>query len=132
VDNIQLTGIRAFGYIGALPEETVLGQWFQVDLTLGLDLSLAGQSDQLVDTHSYVEIVQQTQRLIETQTFKLIERLADAIATQALSNDDRIQQVTVKVTKLTPPIPNFSGQVAVEIVRLKRSSPTVNEPTEGA
>ena len=117
MDNIQLTGIRAYGYIGALPEENVLGQWFEVDITLWIDLAPAGCSDQLDDTHNYVTLVQQTQQLIETQTFKLIERLADAISNQAIANDPRIEQVKVKVTKLTPPIPNFSGHIAVEIVR---------------
>lgn len=117
MDNIQLTGIRAYGYIGALPEENVLGQWFEVDITLWLDLAPAGRSDQLDDTHNYVTLVQQTQQLIKAQKFKLIERLADAIANQALANDPRIEQVKVKVIKLTPPIPNFSGHIAVEIVR---------------
>jgi 7,8-dihydroneopterin aldolase/epimerase/oxygenase len=116
-DRITISGIKAYGYTGALPEETVLGQWFTVDLTLWLDLALAGQSDCLVDTHNYATVVAQTQQLIETAKFQLLERLADAIATQALANDDRITQVNVKLTKLTPPIPNFSGQIVIEITR---------------
>ncbi|HEY9734659.1 MAG TPA: dihydroneopterin aldolase, partial [Trichocoleus sp.] len=49
-DHIHVTGIRAYGYIGALPEENVLGQWFEVDLTLWLDLAPAGESDDLTQT----------------------------------------------------------------------------------
>lgn len=117
MDCIHINGIKAFGYIGVLPEENVLGQWFEVDLTLSIDLSQAGKSDRLEDTHSYVEIVQRTQALIKTQQYKLIESLAEAIASYALGSDPRIQQVIVKVTKPTPPIPDFSGTVAVEITR---------------
>ncbi|MGD1854939.1 MAG: dihydroneopterin aldolase [Leptolyngbyaceae cyanobacterium] len=116
-DKIEVTGVRAYGYIGALPEENVLGQWFEVDLTLWMDLSAAGKSDSLADTHNYADIVQQTQRIIQTEKFKLIERLADEIAAQALQNDTRLQKVQVTVTKLTAPVPNFDGRVAVTITR---------------
>lgn len=116
-DKIEVTGIRAYGYIGALPEETILGQWFEVDLILWMDLSVAGKSDNLADTHNYADIIQQTQRIIQTEKFKLIERLAAAIAAQALDNDARLQKVQVTVTKLTAPVPNFDGRVAVMIER---------------
>lgn len=116
-DCINISGIRAYGYIGARPEENVLGQWFEVDLTLWIDLSTACKSDSLADTHNYEDIIQQTQKIIQTEKFKLIERLADAIATQALKNDTRLENVQVTVTKLTPPIPNFDGHVTITIVR---------------
>lgn len=118
-DRINLKGIRAYGYIGALPEENVLGQWFEVDLTLWMDLSVAGESDNLADTHSYVAIIQQTQQLIQRSKFKLIERLGAEIAAQALKNDTRIKKVQVSVTKPTAPVPNFDGQVTVTIVRTR-------------
>lgn len=117
LDAIHLTGIRAYGYTGALPEETVLGQWFEADITLYLDLSLPCQSDHLPDTHNYCTVVEETQRIIGEQRFALIERLAGEIAQMALATDDRLHRVRVKLTKPTPPIPNFGGQVAVEITR---------------
>ncbi|NJL88094.1 MAG: dihydroneopterin aldolase [Leptolyngbyaceae cyanobacterium SM1_1_3] len=117
MDNIQISGIRAYGYIGALPEEQVLGQWFEVTLTLWLDLSVAGQSDRLSDTHDYVSVVQATQKIIQTQKYALLEKLAEQIAQTALAYDQRLSQVKVKLTKLTPPIANFDGQITVEITR---------------
>ena len=117
MDIIHINDIKAFGYLGVLPEENVLGQWFHVDLKIFIDLSKAGKTDALEDTHSYVEIVQATKNLIQTKKYKLIESLADAIATHALDSDHRIQQITVKVTKPTPPIPDFGGTVGVEINR---------------
>ena len=35
MDCIHLTGIRGYSYVGYLPEEKVLGQWFEVDLNYG-------------------------------------------------------------------------------------------------
>jgi dihydroneopterin aldolase len=40
-----------------------------------------------------------------------------AIAALALDSDPRLHRVTVQVTKLAPPIPDYTGQVAVEITR---------------
>ncbi len=120
MDIIHINDIKAFGYLGVLPEENVLGQWFHVDLKIFIDLSKAGKTDALEDTHSYVEIVQATKQLIQTKKYKLIESLADAVATHALESDRRIQQINVKVTKPTPPIPEFGGTVAVEITRSQR------------
>lgn len=117
MDTIHLTNIRAYGYTGALPEENVLGQWFQADISLYLDLAAATESDRLADTHDYRTVISRTQHIIQTAKFALIERLAGAIATSALDSDPRLQRVTVKVTKLTPPIPDYTGQVAVEISR---------------
>jgi dihydroneopterin aldolase len=117
MDALHITGLRAYGYTGALTEENTLGQWFEVDLTLWLDLSVAGRSDQLSDTHNYAGLIQQTQQLIETQPFKLIETLAEHIAAQALASDERIQRIQVQVTKPAAPIPHFSGQVSVSITR---------------
>ncbi|PSR17046.1 dihydroneopterin aldolase [filamentous cyanobacterium CCP3] len=117
MDAIHLTNIRAYGYTGALPEENVLGQWFQADIVLYIDLAEATQSDRLTDTHDYRTVITSTQQIIRGAKFALIERLAGAIAASALDSDPRLRRVTVKVTKLTPPIPDYTGQVAVEISR---------------
>lgn len=116
MDSIHISGIRAYGYIGVLPEEQTLGQWFEVDLTLELDLSQAGESDRLEDTHDYRAIIKTVQELIQTARFKLIEKLAAEIAQRALASGT-VDRVRVRVTKLAPAIPNFSGAVSVEISR---------------
>jgi 7,8-dihydroneopterin aldolase/epimerase/oxygenase len=120
MDIIRLTGIRGYGYVGALPEEQVLGQWFEVSVTLMLNLAIAGQSDRLEDTLNYCSVVEAVQHLIQTSRFALLEKLASAIAEAILHTNSAktpIHQVTIALTKLTPPIPHFSGQVTVEITR---------------
>jgi dihydroneopterin aldolase len=116
MDSIHVTGIRAYGYVGVLPEEQTLGQWFEVDLTLWRSLSKAGKSDRLEDTLDYCSSIQIVQTLIQRARFQLIETLAEEIAQQLLAQGT-VEQVKVHLTKLTPPIPNFGGSVAVEILR---------------
>ena len=117
MDTLYINDIRAYGYTGAFAEENVLGQWFRVDLALNLNLAQAGASDQLSDTYNYADAVQAIQQLIQQQPFQLIESVVGEIAKTVLQSDDRLAQVTVKLTKLTPPVPNFAGNVAVEITR---------------
>jgi dihydroneopterin aldolase len=115
-DRIYLKQVRGYGYTGVLPEEKVLGQWFEVDATLWVDVRTAGQSDRLADTLDYRAAIACIQSTIAENRFDLVERLVEAIATELLDLD-LVTQVTVRVTKPSPPIPNFVGQVAVEITR---------------
>ena len=118
MDCIYLSNIRCYGYTGFLPEEQILGQWFEVDVTLWLDLSLAGKTDSLHDTLDYRNAIATVQQLVKVAKYALVERLAEAIATSLLELH-RVEQVKVKVTKAVPPIPDFSGKIAVEITRVK-------------
>ncbi len=114
-DTIEVTEIRAYGYTGALPEEQVLGQWFSVDLTL-FYANDAGISDRLDDAYDYRWAISAAQHTVRNTRFRLIETLAQAIATRLLSKG-ALQQVRVRVTKPAAPIPDFGGQVAVTIFR---------------
>jgi dihydroneopterin aldolase len=116
MDAIQIKEIKAYGYIGLLPEEQILGQWFTVDLTLWVDLIQAGDSDQIEDTVDYRAAIAIVKRLITTEKFALVERLAKAIATEILTLD-LVEQVRVQLTKISPPIPDFGGQIVIDITR---------------
>ncbi|NLQ06752.1 dihydroneopterin aldolase [Cylindrospermopsis raciborskii LB2897] len=115
MDCINLTGIRSYGYIGYLPEEKILGQWFEVDLKLWMDLSQAAVTDNIHHTVDYRSVIDLVQNLVKTSSFDLLERLAGAIASEILQYNDIIGQVQVTVIKPTAPIPDFSGRISVQI-----------------
>lgn len=119
MDCLILRGIRGYGYTGVLSEEQRLGQWFEVDLRIYMDLSLAGYSDDLCDTLHYGPLIAQVQDLLRNARFALIERLATAIADLVLGYP-MVEKVEVCLIK-KPPIPDFAGQVQVEITRFKRN-----------
>jgi dihydroneopterin aldolase len=116
MDSIQLTGIRCYGYTGYLPEEQVLGQWFEVDVTLWLDLAKAGNSDKIEDTLDYRTTIALVQNLVKTSKFALIESLAEAIA-QAIIQQPLVQKVKINLSKPAAPIPDFGGKITLEITR---------------
>ena len=116
MDSIQLTGIRCYGYVGYLPEEQVLGQWFEVDLTLWLDLASPGKSDDINDTLDYRIVIETVKQLVKTAKFAFVEKLASAIA-DSLLKLDLVQKVQVRLTKPAAPIPDFGGRIIIDITR---------------
>jgi len=115
-DSLHITNIRAYGYTGLLPEEQTLGQWYTVDLRVWLDISSAAATDDIAHTYDYRAAVKDIQTLIQTERFKLVERLTEAIAQRILASE-QVEQVQVKLTKVSPPIPDFTGSVTVDITR---------------
>jgi FolB domain-containing protein len=66
---LQLTSIKQYGYIGHSAEEKILGQWFEVDLKMDIDMTKSGLSDNLVDTLDYREIISGVKNIIATNKF---------------------------------------------------------------
>ncbi|HFK1027181.1 TPA: dihydroneopterin aldolase [Listeria monocytogenes] len=120
MDKIYLNELVFYGYHGVLAEETKLGQTFRVSLILGLSTKKAGISDSVDDTVSYAEVYETVKEIVEGTPFKLIEALAEKIATEVLTGYSLLEEVTVKLIKPNPPIPGHYDSVAVEIER-KRS-----------
>lgn len=118
MDVIQLTGIRCYGYTGYLQEERFLGQWFEVDLRIGVDLATAGQSDRIEDTLDYRSVITAVKEIISLSKFDLVEKLAETIIASVLSFD-KVQQVELKLHKPGAPIPDFSGKITIELTRSK-------------
>ena len=116
MDSIKVTGIRSYGYTGYLPEERVLGQWFEVDLTLWLDLTAAAASDDLKDTFDYREAISLVKEIIKNSQYALVEKLVEAIANKILSLN-KVSQVRVQLSKPAAPIPDFSGRITLDITR---------------
>lgn len=117
VDKIELYRMDFFGYHGVLPEENRLGQRFMVDLTVFVDLKRAGESDNLNDSINYAELFSICKDVVEGEPLKLIEAVAEKIATNVLKTYEMVSECTVKVIKPNPPIPGHYQHVAVEIKR---------------
>jgi dihydroneopterin aldolase len=118
MDAIEISGIRCYGYTGYLPEEQVLGQWFELDLTIWLDLSITGANDQLAHSLNYADVVDRVTTLLETSRFQTIERL-NTVITEAVLAFDPVQRVQARLVKVSPPIPGFAGRIAIAMTRSK-------------
>lgn len=115
-DLIELRGLRALGFCGALPEEQERRQPFEVDLDVETDLATAGRSDELPDTVDYGALCAAVESVVVDERCVLMERMAARIAEVVLA-DARIDAVTVTVRKLRPPVPQQLETSAVTIRR---------------
>jgi 7,8-dihydroneopterin aldolase/epimerase/oxygenase len=129
-DRIELRGLRFLGCHGALPEEAVRAQPFEVDLDLFTDLSHAGASDALDSTVDYGALCEVVRTVIEGAHATLIEHLAEQVAERALEvAGARADSVVVAVRKLRPPVPFQMASAGVRIRR--RPAPAGSEGASG-
>ncbi|MDF2670427.1 MAG: folB [Paenibacillus sp.] len=117
MDKIELKGMHFYGYHGVFPEENKLGQRFHADVELSLDLSQAGQSDDLNHTINYAEVYERVKGIVQGKPFHLIEALAEAIASDLLHQYTRVNDVAVRLTKPHPPFDTHFEGVTVHILR---------------
>jgi len=122
MDTMKLERIQLYGRHGVYAEENRLGQRFYVSLELKLDLSKAGKTDDLEQTVNYAEVYELAKSVVEGEPFKLIEALAEALATRVLDAYAKIHEVTVRVVKPHPPFDIVFDGVTVELTRRRKES----------
>ena len=116
MDRILVSGLRELGVHGVLPEEQSRAQPFEVDLELLVDVTAAGESDALADTVDYGAVCDAVSRVVSSEHYQLLERLASRIA-EVCRADPRVIGVVVEVRKLRPPVRAMLDYVAVRVER---------------
>ena len=128
MDEITLTGVRAYGYHGVFEDERRQGQEFVVDATLYLSTAEAAETDDVADTVHYGEVAERIVELVGGEPLNLIEGVAARIADDLLSYD-LVRMVTVTVHKPQAPITVPFADVSVTI---RRGRPAEQAWTEGS
>ncbi|GAA0504233.1 dihydroneopterin aldolase [Salinibacillus aidingensis] len=117
MDKIHVRGMKFYGYHGLYPEENKLGQRYIVHLTIELDLSKAGKTDHMDDSIDYGRIFEVTKETVEGRARKLVEALAEDIASQLFHAFPTINAINVEIEKPEAPIPGQFDAVGVEVYR---------------
>jgi dihydroneopterin aldolase len=121
VDTLRISAIRAWGYTGYFDAEQELGQWFEVDLAIQLDLSRTGDDDELAHTLNYAAVIERVKALVEGSRFRTIERLNTRICEAVLAFAE-VREVRSSLTKVAAPIAGFDGRVAIEMTRRREGA----------
>jgi len=111
---IRLQNMTFFAYHGQLAAERELGQTFQVDVEMHLDLSRAVSSDDLGQAVDYTELYELVKGVVSGSEFQLLEALAGAIV-KAMADRYHPAGLTVRVRKPNPPISGQLDYVEVEL-----------------
>jgi len=118
MDKIRINNIQLFAYHGVADEEQILGQNFEIDVELFVDLSIAGKSDDLTKTVDYSFIYKLIEKEFCNTKYKLLETVAEKISEKILSNE-LIQSMIIKIRKPNAPIKGTFDSVEIEIERKK-------------
>lgn len=117
---VKVDNIRVYAHHGCLKEETAIGSEYRVDVSVNANLSKASLSDRLSDTVDYVHInhivkeeMKNPSKLLEHVGKRIIERIFEEIAI--------VDQATVRVSKINPPIGGDVEKVTV-VLKEKRMS----------
>lgn len=100
---IELNNMRFFAYHGVLPQETVVGNQFEVSMRIEADLSAACRSDDVRQTLNYAQIYDVVKaemgipsNLIENAAFRILQRVKEVFP--------EIATAEVRLRKMNPPV----------------------------
>lgn len=117
-DILRIKNMSFYAFHGDDVKERELGQRYEVDIELKTDVQHAVQEDDVRYTVDYKKVYKIVEKIILEKRFKLIETLASHIADTCIINFE-IQEITVRVRKLKPPVEGILDYVETEIVRNK-------------
>lgn len=118
LDLVRLKNMVFHAHHGYWDEERKVGQRFEVDVELLLDVKKAAVSDHIRDTIDLYKVYQAVEKVVVKKQFKLVETLAEEIAAELLKKFP-ITEVNICVRKPNSPVPGICDGIEVEIYRDK-------------
>lgn len=113
---IQIENMEFYSFHGHFKEERIVGNRFLVDLTIETDMTIPAASDNLKDAVNYQRVYQIVRQQMEQKSF-LLEHIAGRILDAVYAEMKGIAKVTVKVSKMNPPMGGKIGSVSVVLSR---------------
>jgi len=100
---IQIENMEFYAFHGHYHEEQIVGNKFLVDLHIESDMKTPADSDDLKDAINYQLAYRLVKEEMEKKS-KLLENIAKRILDAIHLNFEGVQKVTVKVSKMNPPM----------------------------
>lgn len=116
---IRVTNSKVYAYHGCLVEESKIGSEYRVDVSVNADLQPSAMSDDLLETVDYVHINKIVREEMAIRS-KLLEHVAKRILDRIFREITMVDEATVAVSKINPPIGGNVQMVTVEM-SLQRS-----------
>jgi len=113
---IQIENMEFYSFHGHFKEERIVGNRFMVDLTIETDMKIPQESDNLKDAVDYQRVYEIVKLQMEKKSH-LLEHIAGRIVDAVYAEMKGITKVTVKVSKMNPPMGGKIGAVSVNISR---------------
>src|SRR5579863_10132912 len=96
MEKIIINGLVVPCIIGIFEHERTEKQNVIITITLRVDTKKAGETDNLNDTVNYSDIAEEVTKMAKNSRFKLLEKLAQAVADICLK-DQKVKQAKVLI-----------------------------------
>jgi 7,8-dihydroneopterin aldolase/epimerase/oxygenase len=113
---IQIENMEFYSFHGHYKEEQIVGNKFVVNITIETDMKIAAGSDNLKDAVNYQQVYEIIKFQMEMKSH-LLEHIAGGILDAIYAEMKGITNVTVKVSKMNPPMGGKIGSVSVVMSR---------------
>jgi 7,8-dihydroneopterin aldolase/epimerase/oxygenase len=113
---IQIENMEFYSFHGHFKEERIVGNKFIVNLTIETDMARPAASDNLKDAVNYQQAYEIVKAQMDVKSH-LLEHIACRILDAIYSEMDGVEKVTVKVSKMNPPMGGKIGSVSVILSR---------------
>ena len=111
---IYLDDMHFYAYHGVMEQERLVGGEYSVSLAVEADLMEAVRTDDVADTVNYAALYEIVKSEMAVSS-KLLEHVAGRIGRRAMETFERITTLTVRVTKLNPPMGADCKGASVEL-----------------
>jgi len=105
--------MKFHAFHGVMEEERIIGGTFLVDISYDL-VTNAVETDNIEDTISYAEVFDIVKAEMQKPS-NLIEHVAGRIMKVVKSKFPQMDNTTVKISKLNPPVNGEAGKASVSI-----------------
>jgi dihydroneopterin aldolase len=105
--------MKFYAFHGVMEEERITGGTYLADLSYSLDTK-AVDTDHIEDTISYADIYDLVRDEM-TKPSQLIEHVAGRILKAVRNRYPQMQEITIKISKLSPPINGEAEKATVTI-----------------
>ena len=116
-DHIYLSNMTFEIHIGAGDGEREDEQPIEIDVDMTVDVKPAGLADDLDKTVDYGAVFRLCQQVAEGRPYRLLEALAERLATEILAVESGVQGVAVTVRKPGVPIDGVLDYAGVRVER---------------
>ena len=113
---IQIEGMEFYAFHGHFKEEQIVGNRFLVDLTIETNMEKPMASDSLKDAVNYQKAYEIVKQQMEKKSH-LLENIAGRILDALHAEMEGIKKITVKVSKMNPPMGGKIHSVSVVMSR---------------
>lgn len=113
---VALEGLEFHAFHGVYPHERESGNWFEIDIAVDTDFSVAAGQDELTGTVNYEALFRIVKQEMEIPS-KLLETVAGKIADNVLNSFPQVESVELKISKINPPIGGKCRKASVSLVR---------------